>query len=72
MKFEDIKSEKFSMFENVSLNNLKMVVGGDWTNTDTIAGAPGDIDRFNTGKPGQEDGWQQTSYTSDHVAWGIG
>jgi hypothetical protein len=70
MKFEDIKSEKFSMFEDASLNNLKMVVGGAWTHTDTLAGSPGEIDRFSTGRPGAEDGWEQSSYSSDHIPWG--
>lgn len=70
MKLEDINSEKFSMFESEALSNLKLVVGGDWTNTEGLT--TGEIDRFNTGRPGQEDGWEQSTYAADHIPWGIG
>lgn len=71
MKFEDIKSEKFSQFENRAITNLKLVVGVTWTNTENF-GPENKIDRFNTGQPGHEDGWEDSYYSEDHIPYGIG
>lgn len=67
MKFEDILSEKFRKFQQSTVSNLEMVIGG-WTDTEEWHGTT-EIDRVETWKGGPDGTEEHTTYAADWHLW---